>query len=75
MENLEELKEKYEGKLMIAKIADMFGVKKKITIHSLVIIDNKGKEIINCSYSWSIGESLSIMSIEKLLNNYEIKPL
>lgn len=29
MENLEELKNKYEGKLMIAKISDMFGVKKK----------------------------------------------
>jgi hypothetical protein len=73
MENLEELKNKYEGNQMIAKREDMFGVKKKITIHSLVIINDNGKEIINCSYSWNIGESLGNMSIEKLLSNYELK--
>lgn len=73
MENLEELKNNYEGKLMIAKISDMFGVKKEITLQLLVIINDNGKEIINCSYSWNIGESLSNMSIEKLLNDYELK--
>lgn len=73
MENLEELKNNYEGKLMIAKISDMFGVKKEITLQLLVIINDNGKEIINCSYSWNIGESLGNMSIEKLLNDYELK--
>jgi len=73
MENLKELKNKYEGKQMIAKVSDMFGVKKEITLLSLIIINDNGKEIINCSYSWNIGESLGNMSIEKLLNNYELK--
>lgn len=73
MENLEELKNKYEGKQMIAKVFDMFGVKKEITLLSLIIINDNGKEIINCSYSWNIGESLGNMSIEKLLNDYELK--
>lgn len=72
MENLDELKNKYEGKQMSAKIADMFGVKKEITIHSLIIINDNAKEIINCSYSWNIGESLGNTSIENLLNDYEI---
>jgi hypothetical protein len=57
---------------MIAKIADMYGVKKKITLYSLIIINDNGKDSINCSYLWNIGESLGNMSIEELLNGYEI---
>jgi hypothetical protein len=57
---LEELKNKYEGNQMIAKREDMFGVKKKITIHSLVIISNNGKETVNFNYSWQINKSEDI---------------
>jgi hypothetical protein len=79
MENLEELKNKYEGKLMIAKIADMFGVKKKITIHTLVIVTDNEKETVNFSYSTQKNKldkyplPLNIITIEQLLNNYELK--
>ena len=40
MKTLNELKNKYERKQMIAKVSDMFGVKKEITLLSLIIINN-----------------------------------
>ena len=76
MENLEELKNKYEGKQMIAKREDMFGIKKKITIHSLVIISNDEKETVNFNYSWQSNKSedipisWNIIPIEEILNNW-----
>ena len=76
--NLEAIKNKYEGKRMIAKIADMFGVKKEITLHSLVLITQNEKDIINFNYSGQINASLdnipitlNIISIEDLEKNYE----
>lgn len=74
---LEDLKNKYEGKQMIAKRLDMLGFKKKIIINSLVIINDNGKEAINFDYSWRTNKSedipmpLNIITIEELVNNYQ----
>lgn len=78
MKNVEELKSKYEGKQMIAKIADMFGVKKKITIHNLVIVTDGEKETFNFSYSTQKNKlnrdplPLNMITIVQLLYNYEL---
>lgn len=78
MENLEELKSKYEGKQMISKIEDINGIKRLITIHSLVIINIDEKETINFNYSWQNQKSnedplgLNLISILELINNYEL---
>ena len=78
MENLKELKNKYEGKNMIAKLADMKGNKTKIYINTLETIIVDGKEIINLNYIWQNNKSddkpvsMGVMPIAELLYKYEL---
>lgn len=77
--NLEALRNKYEGKLMIAKLADMHGVKKEIILQSLVLITLNEEDTINFSYSDQINISLdnipislNIISLEDLEKKYQL---
>jgi hypothetical protein len=78
MQKLKDLKNKFEGKEMIAKIPDLQGFKRKITIHSILMITNNGKEVVNFNYSWQNPKSdgipitWGITSLAELINNYEL---
>jgi hypothetical protein len=70
---LENLKNDFEGKKMLAKRESALGEKREITIDSFIIINEGNKDVIKCNYSWHGEESLGVINIEELLNNYELK--